>query len=60
MKAGSKHKEISPRRIKIHVEHVKNLKQKLCGYGIDPFSKNAPRRLPTGKIIEAAVVSDII
>ena len=32
MKTDLKHKEISPRAIKIHVEHVKNLKQKLCGY----------------------------
>ena len=60
MKTGSKHKELTPREIKIHVEHVKNLKQKLCGYGIDPFSNDAPRHLPTGKIIEAAIVSDII
>ena len=41
-------------------EHIKNLKQKLCGYGTDPFSNDAPRYLPTGKIIESAVVSDII
>ena len=54
MKTGSKHKEITPRGIKIHVEHVKNLKRKLCGYGIDPFSNDAPRHLPTGKIIEGA------
>ena len=60
MKTDSKHKEISPRAIKIHVEHVKNLKQKLWGYGIEPFSNDAPRHLPTGKIIEAAIVSDII
>ena len=60
MKSGSKNKEITPRRIKFHVEHVKNLKQKLCGYGIVPFSNDAPRHLPTGKIIEAAIVSDII
>ena len=44
----------------LHVEHVKNLKQKLSGYGIDPFSNDAPRHLPTGKIIEATIVSDII
>ena len=29
-------------------------------YGIDPFSNDAPRHLPTGKIIEAAIISDII
>ena len=29
-------------------------------YGIDPFSNNAPRHLRTGKIIEAAIISDII
>ena len=36
------------------------MKQKLCGYSIDPFSNDALRHLPTGKIIEAATVSDII
>ena len=46
--------------VKTHVEHARNLKQKLCGCGIDPFSNDAPRHLPTGKIIEAATVSDII
>ena len=60
MKTDSKHKEITPRGIKNHAEHVKNLKQKLCGYGIDPFSNDAPRYLATDKIIEAAIVSDII
>ena len=30
MKTGSKHKELIPQGIKIHVEHVKSLKQKLC------------------------------
>ena len=29
-------------------------------YGIDPFSNDAPRHLPTGKIIETATVSGII
>ena len=29
MKTGSRHKETTPRVIRIHVEHVKNLKQKL-------------------------------
>ena len=46
--------------MKIHVQHVKNLKQKLFGYDIDPFSNDAPRHLLTGKVIEAAIVSDII
>ena len=42
---SSKHKELTPMGIKIHVEHVKNLKQ---------------RHLLTGEIIETATVSDII
>ena len=29
-------------------------------YGIDPFSNDAPRHLTNSKIIEAAIVSDII
>ena len=45
MKMGSKHRELTPRGIKIHVEHVKSLKQ---------------RHLLATEIIEAATVSDII
>ena len=60
MKTGSKHKELTPRGIKIQVEHVKILKQKLSGCGIGPFSNDAPRHLPGGKIIENALVSDKI
>ena len=36
------------------------MKQKLCGYSIDPLCNDAPRHLPTGKIIEAGIVSNII
>ena len=32
----------------------------MCGYGIDPFPNDAPRHLPTGKIIRAAIVSNIV
>ena len=60
IKTSSKHKEITPRGIKTHVDHVKSLKQKLYGYGIDPFSNECPRHMPTGKIIEAAIVSDML
>ena len=28
---SSNHKELTPQEIKIYVEHVKSLKQKLCG-----------------------------
>ena len=38
MQPGSKLEDVLPRRIKVHAEHVKNSKQKLCGYGTDPFS----------------------
>ena len=60
MKTGSKHKEKTPQGIKIHFEHVNNLKQKLCGYGIDLFSNDAPRHLSASKFIESAIVSDIL
>ena len=46
--------------MKIHVQHVTNLKQKLYGYDIDPFSNDAPRHLPTGKVTEAIIFFDII
>ena len=60
MKTGLKHKGLTPRTIKIHVDHVENLKQKCCGYGIDPFSNYAPRYLPTGEILETAIGFDMI
>ena len=45
MKTNLKHKElIPPPEIKIHVEHAKHLNEKLCVYGIDPFSNNASRQ----------------
>ena len=56
MELGSKHTGLITRGIKIHVEHVR-IWNKNCG--IDPFSNDAPRHLPTNKIIEAAIVSDI-
>ena len=36
------------------------MKQKCCGYGIDTFSNDALRYLPTGKIKETAIASEII
>ena len=32
----------------------------MCGYDSDPFSNDALRHLPTGKIIESTIVSDIL
>ena len=59
-KTSSRDKELTPWGIKIYVKLVKNLKQKLCGYSIDALCNDAPRHLPTGKIIEAGIVSNII
>ena len=50
----------TPRGIKIHVEHIKSLKQKLYGYDIEPFSNDNPRHLPTAKITETAIIYDMI
>ena len=44
MKMNLKHKELTPPEIKIHVEHVKHLNEKLCVYGINPFSNTASRQ----------------
>ena len=60
MKTSLKHKAVIPRGIKIHTEHAKSLKPKLCGCGVDPFFNDALRYLPAGKIIETAIVSDTI
>ena len=58
---GSKHKELTPWRIKTIAEHVKNWNKNCVDmHGIDPFSNDAPRHLTTGKIKEAEIISDII
>ena len=43
IKTSSKHKELTPGEKKIHATHVKSLKHQLLGYGVDPFSNQAPK-----------------
>eukprot|EP00795_Rhopilema_esculentum_P001860 gene1860-16355_t len=52
MKATSKHKEITPRGKRLHSEHVRNSKNKLRGYGVDPFSTGFPKHISRGNRID--------
>ena len=60
VKTSSKHKEMTPGRKKIHEKHIDNLKQKLVGYGVNPFSEGEPRIISTGVEIEEGVVNDVL
>ena len=59
-KTLSKHKEMTTDGKSLHKKHVDNLKQKLSGYGVDPFSGGAPRNISTGVEIDEDVVNDIL
>ena len=57
---SSKHKELTDRGKKLHADHVRKLKEKLVSYGIDPFSPNAAKHIPSGKQIAEQVIKDFI
>ena len=52
--------EMTPGGKSHHKKHVDNLKQKLTGYGVDPFSGGAPRNISTGVEIDEDVVNDVL
>ena len=51
---------MTPGEKKIHATHVKSLKHQLLGYGVDPFSNQAPKCFSTGVEIEPTVYKDMI
>ena len=55
MKTSSKHKEVAPRVKRLHNEHVRSLKNKLRGYGVDPFSTGFPKHISKGIEINTSV-----
>ena len=57
---SSKHKELTDRGKKIHADHVRKLKEKLVSYGVDPFSAEAAKHIPSGKQIAEQVIKDFI
>ena len=60
IRTSSKHKELTKRGKVLHEEHVKNLKDKLIKYGLDPFSSDPPKYIPSGKEISESIVKDFI
>ena len=60
IKTSSKHKEVTPRGKPLHAEHVKNLKNKLRGYGVDPFSTGFPKHISLGDIMDDSIVNDML
>ena len=59
-KTSSKHKELTRGGKRNHADHVKNLKNQLRNYGIDPFDRSPPKCLPTGVEIDKTVVEDML
>ena len=55
----SKHKELRKSGKDLNSLHVKSLKEKLSGYGIDPFTLGCPINLSRGKKIDKNVYNDM-
>lgn len=60
IKISSEHKEATPRGRKLNFAHVRSLKSKLSGYGVDPFSKDCPKHLTRWDKIGHNVVADLL
>ena len=60
IRTSSKHKELTKRGKMLHEDHVKNLKDKLSKYGLDPFSSDPTTHIPSGKQIEESIVKYFI
>ena len=59
LKTSSRHKELTKSGKELHLSHVKSLKEKLLGYGIDPFTLGYPINLSSGKKIDKNVHNDM-
>ena len=44
----------------MHAEHVRNLKNKLRGYGVDPFSTSFPNQNLRGDRTDDSIVNDML
>ena len=59
-KTKSMHKELTHGGKELHEKHANDLKVAVIEYGIDPFRKDPPNCFPTGEVIDADIVSDIL
>ena len=55
LKASSRDKELTKSGKELHLSHVKSLKEKLSGYGIDTFTLAYPINLSSGEKIDKNV-----
>ena len=58
LKTSSRHKELTKSGKELHLSHVKSLKEKLSGYGKDPFTLGYPINLSSGEKIDKNVYND--
>ena len=58
MKTSSKHKELTESGKELHLFHLKSLKEKLPGYGVDLFTLGYPINLSRGEKIHKNVYND--
>ena len=59
-KTKSMYKELTHRGKELHEKHVNDLNVAIKEYEIDPFGKDPPKCFPTGEVIDADIVSDIL
>ena len=60
MSTSSVHKEITTSAKKMHIQHVEQLKQKLRGYSLDPFSQGNARHMTTGKELDPKMIDVLL
>ena len=56
----SVHKESTSSDIRLHLSHVKSLKDQLKGYGSHPFGEGPARNIPTGKEVALEIIADLL
>ena len=57
---SSVHKESTPSGIRLHLSHVKSLKDRLKGYGPHPFGEGPARNISTGKEVALEIIAVLL
>ena len=57
---SSVHKESTPSDTRLHLSHVKSLKDQLKGYGSHPFGEGPARNILTGKEVTLEIIAGLL
>ena len=60
MSTSSVHKESTPSGIRLHLSRVKSFKDKLKGYGSNPFGEGPARNITTGKEVALEIIAGLL